>query len=60
MRYQLDWERVRDITANCSFGVRMYVRKAELVHCPNNWMVESSIPAFAAAVAAPIRKLWPE
>ena len=37
----------------------MYTRNAELLHLPSICIVESSIPAFAAAVAAPIRKLWP-
>ena len=37
----------------------MYVRNAALFHRPSARMVESSRPAFAAAVAAPMRKLWP-
>ena len=37
----------------------MYVRNAELFQRPRTLIVESSIPARAAAVAAPIRKLWP-
>ena len=37
----------------------MYVRKAALFHRPRIRIVESSIPALAAAVAAPIRKLCP-
>ena len=45
--------------ASFSFGVRMYNRKAELCHLPNAWIVESSMPASAAVVAAPILKLWP-
>ena len=32
---------------------------AELCHLPKIWMVESSTPARAADVAAPMRKLWP-
>ena len=43
--------------AKVSRGARMYVMKAELVQRPSAWMVESGIPASAAAVAAPIRKL---
>ena len=45
--------------ANCSLGVRISARKAELLHLLNIQMVESSIPAFTAAVAAPILKLYP-
>ena len=37
----------------------MYVRNAALFHRPSARMVESSRPAFAAAVATPMRKLWP-
>ena len=37
----------------------MYWRKAALCHLPRVWIVESSIPAAAAVVAAPILKLWP-
>ena len=43
----------------CSWGIRMYCRKAELCHLPRVWIVESSTPARAADVAAPIRKLCP-
>ena len=32
---------------------------AEDLHLPSCWIVESGSPACAAAVAAPIRKLWP-
>ncbi len=45
--------------ASCSLGVRMYTRKAELFHLPTVRIVESSMPALAAVVAAPILKLWP-
>ena len=45
--------------AKLSFGVCMYKRNAELFHLPRALMVESSKPACAAAVAAPIRKLCP-
>lgn len=37
----------------------MYWMKAVLCHRPRVWIVESSIPAAAAVVAAPILKLWP-
>ena len=37
----------------------MYNKKAELFHLPRALMVESSRPACAAAVAAPILKLCP-
>ena len=37
----------------------MYCRKAALCHRHRAWMVESSTPARAADVAAPIRKLCP-
>ena len=40
--------------ASCSLGVRIYARKAELDHLPIVLITESSIPALAAAVAAPI------
>lgn len=43
--------------ANWSLGVLMYVRKAALLHLPKSCITESSTPAWAAAVAAPIRKL---
>ena len=45
--------------ASCSRGVRMYNRNALLFHLPRVRIVESSSPALAAAVAAPMRKLWP-
>ena len=45
--------------ANLSLGVCMYKRNAELFHLPRALMVESSRPACAAAVVAPIRKLCP-
>ncbi len=41
-------------------GIRKYSRNAEDFHLPNNWMSESLSPTAAAAVAAPILKLWPE
>ena len=37
----------------------MYAKNAELFHRPRVRIVESSIPALAAVVAAPIRKLCP-
>ena len=40
-------------------GVRIYLRKAEECQRPRVCMSESSSPAAAAAVAAPIRKLCP-
>ena len=46
-----------DKEARCSFGERMYNKKAVLCHRPKVWIVESSIPLSAAVVAAPIRKL---
>ena len=48
---QSPWE------TNCSLGVRMYTRYAELLHLPRVLITESSIPALAAAVAALMRKL---
>ena len=48
-----------DREASCSLGILMYWRKAALCHLPNACMVESSIPARAAVVAAPMRKLCP-
>ncbi len=53
------WVSVRAIAAKCSGGVLMYCRKAALCHLPSVLIMESSIPFFAAVVAAPIRKLWP-
>ena len=43
--------------ARCSLGVLMYARKAELLHLPFFLIMESSMPALAAEVTAPIRKL---
>ena len=54
-----DCANVRENCASCCRGVWMYVRNAALFHRPSARMVESSRPAFAAAVAAPMRKLWP-
>ena len=34
-------------------------KNAALFHWLSAWIVESSMPTFAAAVAAPMRKLWP-
>ena len=48
-----------EMAASCSFGIWMYCRKAELCHLPRVWIVESSMPARAAEVAAPMRKLCP-
>ncbi len=43
--------------ASSSAGVLIYWRKAALCHRPSVWIEESAIPAMAAVVAAPIRKL---
>ena len=43
------------VAANCSLGVRIYRRYAALLHLPRVMISESSSPACAAAVAAPIR-----
>ena len=48
-----------DSAANRSGGVSMYRKKAALCHRPRSWIAESSTPAKAADVAAPIRKLCP-
>ena len=48
-----------EIKARCSRGSRIYCKKAALCHLPRACIVESSIPARAAEVAAPMRKLWP-
>ena len=45
--------------ASCSLGMRIYCKKAALCQRPRAWIMESSTPARAADVAAPIRKLWP-
>ena len=55
----LEAAKADDNIASCSGGVLRYRRKAELCHRPNSWIVESSTPANAAVVAAPIRKLCP-
>ena len=46
--------------ANCSRGVQAYRKNAELLQQSIIWITESSILTFAAVVAAPILKLWPE
>ena len=51
---------VAESAASCSFGIRTYRKNAELCHCPNVCSTESSTPAMAAVVAAPILKLWPQ
>lgn len=43
-----------------SCSVQIYARKAELNHLPRAWITDSWVPALAAVVAAPIRKLRPE
>ena len=54
-----------DLAKVCEMATRdlgsslMYRRYDELFQRPSVWMVESSKPADAAVVAAPIRKLWP-
>ncbi len=45
--------------AKRALGVLMYLRNAALYHLPKVWINESSIPASAAEVAAPILKLCP-
>ena len=45
--------------ANSSLGVLMYAKNAPVVQRPIACIFESSIPALAAAVAAPILKLCP-
>lgn len=45
---------------NVSRSVRIYTRNAELDHLPRAWITKSWMPTLAAAVAAPIQKLWPE
>ena len=42
-----------------SFSILMYSKNAELCQRPSIWMAESSSPARAAVVAAPILKLCP-
>ena len=48
-----------DSGESCSRGIRIYNKNAALDQRPRAWITESSNPAWAAAVAAPIRKLWP-
>ena len=45
--------------ASCSLGMCTYCKKAARCQRPRAWIMESSTPARAAEVAAPIRKLWP-
>ena len=45
--------------ASVCLGVRIYVKKAVLDQRPKALMIESSTPACAAAVTAPILKLCP-
>ena len=49
--------RMDEIVARHSFRVRIYWKKAALLHLPRVWMVESLTPAAAADVAASILKL---
>ena len=51
--------RVLDTDASFSLGIHIYCKKAALCHLPSVCIVESSTPANAAEVAAPILKLWP-
>ena len=51
---------LRDTPERSLRGMRTYARYAELDHLPKILMTASSIPAAAADVAAPIRKLCPE
>jgi len=55
------WEvaRVLENVTKWSLGVLMYARKAEPFHLPIFQIIESSMPAWAADVAAPIWELWP-
>ena len=48
-----------DAVMRCCQGVLMYPLKADDFHRPRVWIRESLRPALAAAVAAPILKLWP-
>ena len=50
---------VEEIDARNRGSSRMYLLKAELCHRPNVCIAESSRPATAAVVAAPILKLCP-
>ena len=43
--------------AKCCLGVQMYSKIAELLQRPRVMIIESSMSALAAAVAAPMRKL---
>ena len=61
MKYELtayDLDSNPENWANWSRGVLMYAKNAALLHLPIIRMVESSMPAFAAVVTAPMRKLW--
>ena len=53
------WSNCAAAAARDCPGVRMYWWYAAERHCPSVWIDESSIPTSAAAVAAPMRKLWP-
>jgi len=53
-----EWEHNSwEIEASLSLGVCMYTWNAELSHCPNALITESSKPHSTAVVATPIRKL---
>ena len=47
-----------DNGASCSRGIRIYSKNAALDQRPRVWITESSNPAWATAMAAPIQKLW--
>ena len=58
--YTAHLDKVDATAARCWGLVRIYNWYAELFHLPRACMMESSRPAVAAVVAAPIWKLWPE
>ncbi len=50
----------RETAVISSCGEGLYDKNADDFHRPSVCIIESGIPALAAAVAAPIRKLCPQ
>ena len=57
--WKVELAKTLESATNCSSGVHMCCKNAALCHLPKVWIMESSTPAVAMVVAAPIRKLWP-
>ena len=59
MQFMIELRSVLLNQASSSCDVQTYPRYAELFRCPSCRILESSTPALAAVVTAPMRKLWP-